>query len=182
MAGTQRADEGLGRRTSAAAESLSEALRRGSDPYVVRRRRIGAMTLGSMASLGVVAAYQLGLLRHLPEPALRWLDADCVDASGEAYQVLRTPDAALGLASLAGTLVLAGRKADGHPSSHPVLSLALGAKLVADAAGSLVLTVEQGTKHRRFCSWCLASAALSVAAVPQVVPEARAAWRAVRRG
>jgi hypothetical protein len=135
-----------------------------------------------MASLGTVAAYQLGLLKHLPEPPGRFFDADRVDASGEAYQFLKTPDAALGLASYAATLVLAGRRADEHPSSHPVLSLALGAKVTADAAGALLLTVEQGTKHRRFCSWCLAAAALSVATVPQVVPEVHAAWHGLRRG
>ncbi|MGH9151529.1 MAG: vitamin K epoxide reductase family protein [Acidimicrobiales bacterium] len=99
--------------------------------------------------------------------------------AGWGYQYLRTPDAGLGLASYAATLVLAGRRADQPPASHPWLSLALGAK--ADAAGGLLLTVEQGTKHRRFCSWCLAAAALSVATVPVVTPEVRAAWRALRR-
>lgn len=182
MATAQRATGGFGRGTSAAAESVSEALRLGDDPFVVRRRRIGGLALGSMASLGVVAAYQLGLLKHLPEPRARPFDADRVDASGEAYQFLKTPDAALGLASHAVTLVLAGRRAGRPPSSHPLLSLGLGAKVAADALGSLVLAVEQGTKHRRYCSWCLGAAAFSVAAVPQVVPEVRAAWRAVRRG
>lgn len=28
-----------------------------------------------MAALGVVAAYQFGLIRHLPEPPVRWLEA-----------------------------------------------------------------------------------------------------------
>lgn len=54
--------------------------------------------------------------------------------------------------------------------------------MAADAAEALFLTVEQGTKHRRFCSWCLGAAASSLATVRQVVPEVRAAWRAVRRG
>lgn len=172
----------FGRASSPAARSVSAALREGDDPFVVRRRRIGALALGSMASLGVVAAYQLGLVKHLPEPPGRLFDADRVDASGEAYQALETPDAALGLASYAATLVLAGRRAGRSPASHPLPSLLLGAKVAADAAGALALTAEQASRHRRYCSWCLASAALSLAAVPQVVPEVRAAWRAVRRG
>lgn len=159
---------------------MSDALRRGSDPFTARRRRISGYTLGAMASLGTVAAYQLGLLKHLPEPPGRLFDADRVDASGEAYQFLKTPDAALGLVSYAATLVLAGRRADEHPSSHPLLSLALGAKVAADAAGALFLTAEQGTRHRRFCSWCLAAAALSVATLPEVVAEVRAAWPGLR--
>ena len=170
----------VGRPSSPAAEAVSDALRRDDSPYLTRRRRIGALTLGAMGSLGAVATSQCGLVRHLPEPPGRWFDADRVDASGEAYVAGRTPDAALGLLSYAATLVLAGMQAHRHPSKQPLLSLALGAKVAADAAGGLFLTVEQGTRHRRFCSWCLAATAFSVAAVPQVLPEVRAAWRGLR--
>jgi hypothetical protein len=51
------------------------------------------------------------------------------------------------------------------------------AKSVLDAAGGLVLTAEQLTRHRRVCSWCITTAALLVATVPAALPEARAAWR-----
>lgn len=165
------------RSSSPAADAVSAALRLGHDPFVAARRRVAACALGAMASLGAVAAYQVGLLRHLPEPPGRWFDADRVDASGEAYQVLKTPDAALGLLSYAATLVLAGARAHRHPTTHRALSLALAGKVVADAAGGLWLAAEQRSRHRRFCSWCLAATALSVAAVPQVVPEVRAALR-----
>ncbi len=172
---------GVGRDTSDAAESASDALRRFDDDFLTRRRRVGGLSLGAMASLGVVAAYQMGLIRHVAEPPVSLFDADRVDASGEAYQYLKTPDAALGLASYAATLVLAGTRADRTPEQIPLLSLLLGAKVAADALGGLYLTLEQGTKHRRFCSWCLTSAVLSVAMVPQVVPEVRAAWQSLRR-
>ncbi len=135
-----------------------------------------------MGAFGVVAAYQLGLLRRPPEPGLPGLDAARVDASGEAYALARTPDAALGLVSHAATLVLAGM-GDRHRSTrHPLLPLLLAAKVVVDAAGSGLLTVEQATKHRRFCGWCLLAAATTVAAVPSAVPEASAAWRHLRNG
>jgi uncharacterized membrane protein len=132
-----------------------------------------------MSAFGVVAAYQNGLLRHLPEPPLPGLGADHVDASGEAYQYLKTPDAALGLASQALTLVLAGMGTRRRASERPWVPLAMAAKVVLDAAGGAYLTVEQATKHRRFCSWCLVAAVANVATVPQVLPEARAAWRAL---
>lgn len=168
---------GIGRGGSAEAESVSDALRRGDDVFLTRRRRAGALTLGAMGSLGAVAAYQMGLVKHLPDPPGRLFDADRVDASGEAYQVLKAPDAALGLVSYATTLVLAGMRSGRHPSAHRLVSMALAAKVVADAAGGLYLTLEQGTKHRRLCSWCLAATAFSLATVVQVVPEARAALR-----
>ncbi len=56
----------------------------------------------------MVALYQFGILRRLPEPPLPGVDAERVDASGEAYALLRTPDAALGLTSAGITLALTG--------------------------------------------------------------------------
>lgn len=173
---------GIGRSTSAAAEAVSDALRRQSDPFLDRRRRIAGLTLGAMGSLGVVAAYQFGLLRHLPEPPLPGLDADRVDASGEAYQLFKTPDAAVGLASYAATLVLVGMGGPQRSSARRWLPVATLAKVAGDAAFGLYLTLEQGTKHRRFCSWCLLAAAASLSTVPLALPEATAAWRRRRSG
>jgi hypothetical protein len=50
----------------------------------------------------------------------------------------------------------------------------------ARCRGGLFLTAEQLTKHKRVCSWGVATAALLVATVPAAVPEARAAWRSLR--
>ncbi len=172
---------GIGRRTSDAAEAVSDALRRGDSAFLRRRRRVAGLSLAAMGSLGVVTAYQMGLLRKVPEPPVRFLDADRVDASGEAYQFLKTPDASLGLASAAVTLALAGMGSDRRADQQPLIPLALATKAILDAAFGLLLTLEQGTKHRRFCSWCLLAAATNVATVPQVLPEAAAAWRTLRR-
>lgn len=172
---------GVGRSTSDAAEAVSDALRRQTDPFLDRRRRIAGLTLGAMGSLGLVAAYQFGLIRHLPEPPLPGLDADRVDGSGEAYQLFKTPDAAVGLASYAATLVLVGMGDARRSSTRRWLPLAMLAKVAGDAAFALFLTVEQGTKHRRFCSWCLLAATVSLATVPQALPEAAAAVRSRRR-
>ena len=56
----------------------------------------------------------------------------------------------------------------------------MSAKVALDAVAGLFLTAEQATKHRRFCGWCLLASGASLAMVPQVVPEARAAWRELR--
>lgn len=161
---------------------MSDDLRRGDDGSLRHRRNVGALTLAAMGSMGVVAAYQMGLIRRPPEPRVRPLDAEKVDASGEAYQFFRTPDAALGLASYAVTLALAG-VGDRHRARHqPWVPLALAAKVALDAVSSALLTAEQASKLRRFCSWCLVASAASVAMVPQVLPEAREAWHRVRHG
>jgi len=168
---------GIGRPSSPEAERVSRELRLGSADVLRRRRRVAAMALSAMGSLGVVTAYQMGLFRHLPEPPLSIFDADGVDASGEAYHFLKTPDGALGLLSYAATVALAGMGTARRAQEKPWIPLALAVKVGLDAVSGLYLTVEQASRHRRFCSWCLTASALSLAMVPQVVPEARAAAR-----
>jgi len=46
-----------------------------------------------------------------------------------------------------------------------------------DAVQAGKLSVNQWTEHRAFCFWCLLAAGSTFAAVPLVVPEARAALR-----
>ncbi len=166
---------GVGRATSLMAERVSDDLRRGAGDLLDRRRRVAALSLVAAGAMGAVAAYQNGLVRRLPEPPLRLFDAERVDASGEAYQLLRTPDASLGLISYGVTLALAGMGTRSRFKDTPLIPLAMAAKVLVDAVGGLYLTAEQASKHRKFCSWCLTASIASVAMVPQVLPEARAA-------
>lgn len=171
---------GIGRRNSPAAEAVSDALRRGSGEYLDQRRRMALLQTAAAATLSVVGLYQFGVLKSVPEPPLPGLDADRVDASGEAYALLRTPDSALGIASAGVSLVLAGMGGPRRHREQPWIPLALLAKSAADAIGGVVLTAEQLTKHKRICSWCTVTAALLIATVPVALPEARAAWCALR--
>jgi uncharacterized membrane protein len=171
---------GIGRSTSPAAEAVSDALRRGAGDFLDERRRTAVLQTSAAATLTVVALYQFGVLRSVPEPPLPGLDADRVDASGEAYQMLRTPDSALGITSAGVSLVLAGMGGAKRHEEQPWIPMLLLAKSVVDAAGGIYLFAEQLTKHRRVCSWCTASAGLLLATVPAVLPEARAAWTAWR--
>lgn len=171
---------GIGRSSSPAAERVSDDLRRGTGSFLEQRRRVAGLTSLASAALGVVGLYQFGLLRRVPELSLPFLDADAVDASGEAYQELRTPDAALGLLSAGVTLVLAGMGDRDRARTMPWVPLALAAKTAADAGGGVFLFAEQLTKHRKVCSWCTVAAVAQVATLPLALPEARAALRRLR--
>jgi uncharacterized membrane protein len=176
-----RLDDGLDESVRVPAEAVSNALRRGAGTHLDARRRVAALSLTAMGSMGAVAAYQFGLLGHLPEPPLPGLDSDTVDASGEAYQLLKTPDAALGLVGYAATLALAGMGGRHRARERPWIPLALAAKVALDAASGIYLGLEQATRHKRFCTWCLVAAGASVAMVPAAIPEARAALGHLRQ-
>lgn len=162
---------------AAEAQALSRELRTGDDPRLTRRRGIVALSLAAAGAMGVIALYQMGIIKHLPEPPLPHMDADKVDASAEAYATLGTPDAVLGLGSYALTMALASMGGADRARRHRWLPLALAAKVGLDVAQAGKLTVDQWTKHRAFCFWCLTAAAATFAMVPLAVPEARAVLR-----
>ena len=160
---------------------LSHQLRRGDGPYLDHRRRVVLCALVAAGAMTPIALYQMGLIRHLPEPRSRWLDADRIDASGDAYRLLRTPDALLGLTSYGVTAILAGMAGADRHRRHPWLPLALGAKVLIDAAGAGYLTYKQWADFRKFCLYCLIGAGASFAMVPLAWPEVRAALEVLGR-
>ena len=163
-------------------EQLGAALRTADDPLMQRRRQIVCLSLVSAACMGIIAAYQIGLAKHLPEPPLPLLDADKVDASAEAYEKLSTGDAFIGFVSYGVTMLLAAMGGPRRHETHPYVPLAMAAKAAVDAAQAAKLTIDQWVHHRAFCSWCLTAAASTFAVVPAVVPELRATLRAIARG
>ncbi len=175
-------DGGIGRSSSPTAVAVSNALRRGAGEMLEHRRRTARLALGSIAAFVPVAAYQMGLLKHLPDLPSRQFDSDKVDASGEAYKMLSTPDAALAMVSYGITLALAGTGGADRAEARPWLPLALAGKVALDAVGAVYLTAEQLSKHRHLCTFCTTASLLTLAMVPHVIPEARQSWRCWRNG
>src|SRR5947208_15579452 len=114
------------------ADRLSRELRTGTSPDLRRRRGVVGLSLLASASMGVIALYQTGLIRHLPEPPLPRMDADRVDSSAEAYEKFIVPDAILGLGSYAATMGLAAMGGKDRAREMPLIPLAQAAKVAFD--------------------------------------------------
>src|SRR5689334_12304049 len=160
----------------AEANELSNSLRRGRERYLGSRRIIFGLYGIATASLGVIAAYQLGILPRLPEPSSSLFNSERVTSSPEAYRLFSAPDAALGMGSYATTMLLAAMGPAERWRRHSWLPLAMGGKMALDAINAGRLTASEWKKHRSLCSWCLLSAAITVAALPFAIGEGRAAW------
>lgn len=160
--------------------TLSRQLRTERGGFLRMRRGIVASSLAAAGAMGVVSLFQTGLLRRLPDLPGRLFDAERVDASEEAYAWFSTPDGLLGLASYAGTAVLAAMGGRDRARRVPWVPLVLAGKAGLDAVQAANLSVDQWTKHRAFCVWCLAAAGASFATAALAVPEARAAWQILR--
>ena len=63
------------------ATQLSRELRTQTSLDLRRRRGIVGLSMLASASMGLIALYQTGIIKHLPEPPLPMMNADKVDAS-----------------------------------------------------------------------------------------------------
>ncbi len=113
------------------------------------------------------------MVRHLPELPLPGFDANRVDASAQAYQLLGSPDATLGVVSYSVTAALAALGGERPPIA---LSAVLAGKAAVDLGWAAKLTLDQATKHRAACSWCLLATSLTVATFVSAAGELRANW------
>lgn len=162
-------------------DELSRQLRLGVGGFLPQRRAVVALSLLAMGAMGLISLFQVGLIRHLPEPPLNGLDADKVDASAQAYTRFATPDAVLGLGSYAATTALAAMGGRNRAHLRPWIPLALGGKIAFDLAQALRMVRQQWTTQKAFCFWCLISAAATFTTAALGFSEAREAAQTVLR-
>src|SRR5206468_11625288 len=67
---------------------LSQELRQGSGAFLGQRRAVVGLSLTTMAALGIIVLYQMGIIVHVPEPNLPGFDGDKVNGSDQAYELL----------------------------------------------------------------------------------------------
>jgi hypothetical protein len=162
------------------AEDLGRELRESEGEFLGNRRAATLLTVAGMASLAAVALYQMGIFRRLPEPGIPGLDAERVNGSAEAYGLLKTPDAVLGLGSYAATLGLITMGGGDRAQTRSWLPLALAAKCGLDTAQAARLTGKSWLRFRAFSLYSLVTALSTFLVFPLVLPEAKAAWSKLR--
>jgi uncharacterized membrane protein len=160
-------------------EELSRQLREETGMFLRLRRATVALSLTAVSSMSLIALYQVGIIKHLPEPPLRFLDADKVDASPEAYSRFETPDGILAMGNYTITMGLAAMGSSHRAQEQPWIPLALTAKVLFDTAQAIRLFYDQKTKEHAFCSWCLLAAGTTLVTVPLILPETLAAIRSL---
>lgn len=154
---------------------LSRYLRDGSDSNLQRRRAIVCLSLSAAATMGLMAAYQVGIIKRLPDPPLPRLNSEKVIGSGAAYGRFQTPDALLGLGSYAITAALAAAGGKNRAKSNPWLPLFAAAKVLLDVGNALRLTWNEGVKQKALCFYCLLATLCTLGMAPLVFPEAKQA-------
>lgn len=158
-------------------KQLSHELREGRSPDLTRRRWIiGLSALGALAGQ-IVALFQTGILRRLPDPPLEIFDSTKVDASEYAYKRLQTPDALMMTTDYAVTAWLAGAGGIDRARDIPALPIALAAKTLFGFAQTVRLEREEWQTNKALCSYCttamIASGIMAVLALPEAIKAIR---------
>lgn len=166
---------------AASARELSRDLRDGQSEDLRRRRGIAALSLVSAGAMGLIALYQMGMIRRLPDLPGGMFDATQT-ADPEAYQTLQLPDAVLALRSHSTTLALAAAGAEDRAETQPLLPLAVTGKALFDAYQAGSRAADQWSRNRAFSVWSLVDVGASLAIVPLTLPESLRALRHLREG
>lgn len=152
-------------------DAIRNELRDGHDPSLQRRRRIGLLAALGAVDFAVISLYQLGIIRHLPDPPGRIFDSDKVNASHKAY-ALGVPDGTLGLGLYAATLILASAGGSSRTGRHPVFGLLLGGAVAAGVIGGAQYLYDMVRNQERACPYCITGAFLNFGMLPLALPEA----------
>lgn len=141
-----------------------------------RRRAIVALSLAGASNMGLIAAHQLGIVRHLPDPPIRGFNADRVTTSSAAYP-FGIPDATIAVGALALNVVLACAGGARRARRSPWLPVAAAAHAGVQAAAAAVYFTLMPTKVKAWCAYCLFGAAINISVFALTIPEAQAALR-----
>lgn len=148
------------------------------------RRGTVAVSLAGMASMGIVALYQTGVIRHLPDPPVRWphFHSDKVNASEEAFGY-GMPDGPITLVAHAVNLALAAAGPPDRARTQPWLPLLAAALSAPQAAvAAKYLFYQMPYVDKAWCPYCVWDALMHFATLGLVAPEAvRALEQVIRR-
>ena len=160
---------------------LSDELRSGTSPDLRRRRWLVGLSLLGTTIGQIVALYQVGIVKHLPDPPGRLFDSNRVNASTYAYKRLQMPDAVLMIGTYAVTAALAAAGPADRAERTPLLPVALAAKTRFDVATSLILARKEWQENRALCAYCQTASMLSLASAALARPEAARSLRTLLR-
>jgi len=156
-------------------QQLREELQDGDTGDLRRRRGIVVCSLIGMASMAAVTLYQMGLIRHLPDPPLSRFDSDRVNASDTAYQY-GVPDGTLTLAGHATNAVMAAFGGGHRTTEQPWAPIVASGKAVIEAViAAKYLFYQMPVVEKKWCGYCIVDALMHIGTFALTLPEAASA-------
>jgi hypothetical protein len=121
--------------------------------------------------MGLGAARQLGLVKHLPDLPIRGFDSNRVITSPPAF-ALGIPDAPVAMTGLLANIPLALLGGRERSRTTPWLPIVIAAKAVAEVSVAAWYLVQMRTRVHAWCAYCLLGASISATIAILAVREA----------
>jgi len=159
-------------------QELRRELQNSNERDLNVRRAIIGLSLVGMGAMTAVSLFQIGVIKHLPDPPISGFDSDKVNSSDTAY-ALGVPDGTLSLASLAANIPLAAYGGENRAGEMPLVPLAAAAKASVEAAVAGWYFYQMPTKEKAWCGYCIVGALANFGIAALSLIEAKRAWKAV---
>jgi uncharacterized membrane protein len=155
-------------------QELRRELQRGDSTDMKWRRRVIGLSLFGVGVTAVISLFQTGIIRHLPDPPLESFDSEEVMSSDPAY-MWGNADATLAMTTAAANLPLASFGGVNRAAKIPAVPLLATAKAALDAASAGWYFYQMAAKQRRWCIYCITTAATFAGIFVLTLPEAMSA-------
>ena len=160
-------------------QELRQELQTGESSDMKWRRRVIGLSLFGVGVTAVISLFQTGIIRHLPDPPIESFDSENVMSSDPAY-MWGNADATLAMTTAAANLPIASFGGLNRVKDIPAVPLFAAAKAAFDAA-SAGWYFYQMTRQRRWCIYCITTAATFAGIFALTLPEAMSALNELDR-
>lgn len=157
-------------------QQLRRELQNSEKPDLNLRRAVIGLSLLGIGAMTAVSLFQIGIVKHLPDPPIDGFDSDKVNSSDTAY-ALGVPDGTLSLASLAANIPLAAFGGENRAEEQPLIPLAIAAKASVEAVVAGWYFYQMPTKEKAWCGYCILGAAANFGIAALTLKEAKRAWK-----
>jgi uncharacterized membrane protein len=161
-------------------QTLRSELQTGDSADLKWRRRVIGLSLFGVGVTAVISMFQTGILRHLPDPPLDSFDSEKVMSSDPAY-MWGNADATMAMTTAAANLPIASFGGADRARDIPSVPLLATAKAAVDAASAGWYFYQMAAKQKRWCIYCITTAATFAGIFALTLPEAMSAINELRR-
>lgn len=161
-------------------QELRRELQTGVSSDMKWRRRIIGLSVFGAGVTALISLFQTGIVRHLPDPPFESFDSEKVMVSDPAY-MWGNADATMAMTTVAANLPIASFGGTDRAVKIPAVPLLATAKATVDAASAGWYFYQMAVKQRRWCIYCIVTAATFAGIFALTLPEAVSAIRELDR-
>jgi uncharacterized membrane protein len=155
-------------------QELRRELQTGESSDLKWRRRVIGLSIFGAGVTALISLFQTGIIRHLPDPPMESFDSEKVMLSDPAY-MWGNADATLAMTTAAANLPIASFGGIDRAAKIPAVPLFATAKAAVDAASAGWYFYQMAAKQRRWCIYCIVTAATFAGIFALTLPEAMSA-------